>query len=142
MASDGENEDVLHGTTLRVYRYILGQAKPVRVREVQRALKFSSPRLASYHIEKLLTSGLVKDTGSGYVVDKVVLSNIVKIWRFVVPRYLFYSIFFTALLIAELTVLNPHVLFREYLLAVFATAVASGIFTFETASAWRKVKLR
>jgi DNA-binding transcriptional ArsR family regulator len=131
------SEERLHGTTLKVYRYILRHG-PVRVREVQRALNLSSPRLASYHIEKLAADGLVKDVGEGYIVDKVILSNIVKVRRLVVPRYLFYFVFFITLLIVELTLLNPGILIREYLLTIFATAIAAAIFLWETIQAWRK----
>lgn len=76
--------------------------------------------------------------GEGYVVDKVILSNIVKVRRLVVPRYLFYFVFFITLLIVELTLLNPGILIREYLLTIFATAIAAAIFLWETIQAWRK----
>lgn len=130
-------EEGLHGTTLKVYRYILRHG-PVRVREVQRALNFSSPRLASYHIEKLVRDGLIKDVGEGYVADKVILENIVRIRRLLIPRYLFYAIFFLTLLIMELTLLNPKIPIREYLLAIFTTAIATAIFLWETIQTWRK----
>ena len=134
MSSD---EEVLHGTTLKVYRYILRHG-PVRVRELQRALNLSSPRLAAYHIEKLVSYGLVKDVGEGYIADKVVLDNIVRIKRLLVPRYLFYAVFFLALLIVELTLLNPGIPAREYLLTIFTTATAAAVFLWETIQAWRK----
>jgi len=55
----------LKGNTLRVYWYVMNaKEQTVGVREVQRALSFSSPTLALYHLDKLKDLGLVsKDTG-------------------------------------------------------------------------------
>jgi len=49
-------EDVLKGTTLRVYRLIYRQGRPMGVHDVQRGLQLSSPSVAQYHIKKLLES--------------------------------------------------------------------------------------
>ena len=61
MASDEEIiESELKGKTLLVYMYILKSSDPtVGVREVQRALGFSSPSVSSYHLNKLHELGLV-----------------------------------------------------------------------------------
>jgi DNA-binding transcriptional ArsR family regulator len=55
-----EAEDMLRGTTLEVYRFLLKGSRPLGAREIQRALKFSSPSLAVYHLSKLEEIGLVK----------------------------------------------------------------------------------
>lgn len=52
MASS-DAEDILRGKTLDVYRYVLKNRRPSGVREVQRALKFSSPRLATLPSEQI-----------------------------------------------------------------------------------------
>ncbi|MCL6579066.1 MAG: winged helix-turn-helix domain-containing protein [Candidatus Bathyarchaeota archaeon] len=67
----GEQRDILRGLTLKVYRFILKNNKPVGIREVQRALKLSSPTLALYHINKLEEAGLVKKHLNGYVADRI-----------------------------------------------------------------------
>ncbi len=63
----------LKGNTLRVYWYVMNANKQtVGVREVQRALNFSSPTLALYHLDKLKDLGLVsKDTGEYRLIKEV-----------------------------------------------------------------------
>ncbi len=49
--SDRELEAELRGKTFRVYAYMLMRGKPsYGVREIQRALGFSSPSVAAYHL--------------------------------------------------------------------------------------------
>lgn len=60
MSGQSEPKDVLRGLTLKVYRFILKNDKPVGIREVQRALNLSSPTLALYHMNKLEEAGLIK----------------------------------------------------------------------------------
>jgi len=63
---DVDLEAELRGKTLKVYRYLLERyGSKVGVREVQRKLKFSSPSLAAYHLEKLVSLGLVGKTETG-----------------------------------------------------------------------------
>jgi len=52
---------MLKGKTLKVYWYMLQQpSRSVGVREIQRALRFSSPSVALHHLEKLEDLGLVQ----------------------------------------------------------------------------------
>ena len=67
-----KTDDVLRGTTLEVYHFILKSGKPIGVREVQRALNLSSPSLAVYHMSKLEEAGLLKRENGDYVINKVV----------------------------------------------------------------------
>ena len=54
MGEEEKIESELKGNTLRVYWMLLqSQSAGVGVREVQRQLGFSSPALASYHLNKL-----------------------------------------------------------------------------------------
>jgi hypothetical protein len=110
-------EDVLRGKTLDVYRYVLKNSKPTGVREVQRALGLSSPRLAFYHLNKLEETGFLKKTVDGYVVDRVFLLNSFRFRRLLIPRYIFYTIFFVTAIIIQLTVFRPTILRPEYVLA-------------------------
>jgi|GEM_PF-1549055 transcriptional regulator, ArsR family len=48
-------EGELKGKTPQVYLYMLKRNEPVGVREVQRDLDFSSPSVASYHLDKLIS---------------------------------------------------------------------------------------
>jgi len=100
-------EDVrskLKGTTLRVYWHLLRSGKPTTIRRLQRDLSFSSPSLASYHLEKLIDMDLVKkDVRGDYKLKKTVsleaVSSFVRISHLMIPRYIFYTTFFFTLLI-------------------------------------------
>lgn len=100
-------EDVLRGITLQVYRYVLKNHKPTGIREVQNSLNLSSPRLAFYHLNKLEEVGLVKKTSEGYVADRIVLHDSVRLKRFLVPRQFFYALFFATMLGFQLTLFKP-----------------------------------
>jgi DNA-binding transcriptional ArsR family regulator len=136
--SSEDIEDILKGLTLRVYRYVLKNKKETGVREVQRALKLSSPTLAVYHLEKLEQAGLVKRGASGYVVDRVYLRNLIRFRRLLVPRYFFYALFFTLAVVAELTVFKPVVFSREYVFALIITSAAAASYLYETVITWMK----
>ena len=99
-------EDVkskLKGTTLRVYWHLLRSGKPTTTRHLQRDLSFSSPSVASYHLEKLMDMGLVKKVRGDYELKKTVsleaVSSFVRISHLMIPRYVFYTAFFLTLLI-------------------------------------------
>jgi DNA-binding transcriptional ArsR family regulator len=99
-------EDVkskLKGTTLRVYWHLLRSGKPTTIRHLQRDLSFSSPSVASYHLEKLIDMGLVKKVRGDYELKKTVsleaMSSFVRISHLMIPRYIFYTTFFFTLLI-------------------------------------------
>jgi len=136
------NEDeVLIGTTLKVYRFVLKKGKPIGIREVHRALKLSSPTLASYHLSKLERAGLLRQTNEGFVVDKVVLYNFVRLRKLLIPRYLFYSLFFATATLIELVFFKPSVLTREYVFGVVISVAATFFYSYETAKIWLKNKI-
>jgi DNA-binding transcriptional ArsR family regulator len=139
--SDRESKDILKGTTLEIYRLLLKTNKPLGIREIQRALNLSSPSQAQYHLNKLEEAGLLKREMGNYVINKVLLENCVRISRFLIPRYLFYSIFAIAILLIEVVLLRPAVLNREYFLFVAATLIFVLIFCYETARVWLKGNL-
>ena len=60
-----DRETKLKGTTLRVYWALLRSGKPTTIRRLQRSLGFSSPSVASYHLEKLMDMDLVKKNVMG-----------------------------------------------------------------------------
>ena len=132
---------VLVGRTLKVYRYVLKTGKPTGIREVQRALKLSSPTLSSYHLSKLERAGLLRQTNEGYVVDKVILHNFVRLKRLLIPRYLFYSLFFATTTFIELFFFKPSVITREYAFAVLISLIATFSFSYETVRMWLKNKI-
>ena len=109
--NDEKIESELKGNTLRVYWILLNsQAGTIGVRGVQRALRFSSPALASYHLTKLEELGLAEKTDGEYrLVRDVrvdVLKQFTKFGSFMLPRYTLYAAMFTTLLIFYLTQLR------------------------------------
>jgi len=111
------------------------------VREVQRALHFSSPSVAHHHLEQLLELGLVQkqDIGGHYsLVSEVkigVLRHFVKLGKLLFPRYFFYAVFSTTFYIIYLAVLMEN-LSRENLFIAFFGAIVSAIFWYEAARIW------
>ena len=94
----------LRGRTLKAYMFILRNTGPLGVRELQRALGLSSPSVAYHHLDKLVRLGLVeKDEYGEYAVVKninvSVLQAFTQIGRLVVPRFVFYAVFFTTLMV-------------------------------------------
>ncbi|MDH5481439.1 MAG: hypothetical protein OEY22_00965 [Candidatus Bathyarchaeota archaeon] len=133
----------LKGNTLRVYLYILKSSSNVGVREVQRALDFSSPTLAVYHLDKLVGLGLVEKKHGDYELVKEVkigvLKQFVRIGAVLLPRYVFYATLFTTLLILYIVYLLGFE--RVSLSSIFALIFGVlGIITswYETIKAWRE----
>ncbi len=133
-----ESKEVLKGTTLEVYRFLLKSSKPVGTRELQRALNMSSSSVATYHLSKLEDSGLLKREDGGFTVSKYLLENSVKVSRFLVPRYFFYAVFAVAVLMLELTLLRPNVFYSEYAFSVTTTGLFVLFFCYEAVKTYRK----
>jgi predicted DNA-binding transcriptional regulator len=135
-------ESALKGKTLIVYWYLLQQpTHTVGIREVQRALGFSSPSIAVHHLEKLQDLGLIRKKGTGeYVLQEEVkvgiLSFFTRMGRFLVPRYLFYSVLFSTMLTAYLTLCVLGRIYPSFYAVMFGL-IASIIFWVETFRLWR-----
>jgi DNA-binding transcriptional ArsR family regulator len=135
-------ESEIHGTTLRVYWYLFRNAKPVGVRETQRALSMSSPSTALYHLEKLRELGVTEkdEIGQYFLKEQVQVGTLrmfLRIGRLILPRYLFYAIFLTTAVavyaverIIQMGTLEPA--------AVVFGAAGAGISWYECARLWRE----
>lgn len=137
----GEDDTVLNGTTLRVYRFLYrqGSSHPVSLHDIQRGLGLSSASLAQYHVKKLLDSGLVKETDSGgFTVDRVVFENMIRIRRSIVPLQIMFCIFFITCLILLLTLFRPQDISGIYIFSVVICMAAIGMFGYEAANASSK----
>jgi len=136
-------ESELKGKTLQIYWYMLrSPGSHVGVREIQRKLHLSSPSVASHHLEKLVTLGLVDKThiGEYYSTQEVkvgLLRFFTRLGRFLVPRYLFYSVWFTTMLIIYLTFYPPNGSIHNLAAVIFGT-LASLILWLETLRLWRQ----
>ncbi len=132
----------LRGNTLLVYWYLLRKRQnPAGVREVQRALGFSSSSTASYHLEKLTELGLVaKDSFGNYKVSRVVKVGVTSAFLFVggfaFPKHLLYALT-TSLLILLFILFFISILSPMVMLALLPGMMAAGIFWYETVKVWR-----
>jgi hypothetical protein len=139
--SEEKIESVLKGNTLRVYWFLLRSSNGVvGARETQRALKFSSPALAVYHLEKLTELGLAEKTNGEYRLVKAVnvgvLKQFVRFGAFMLPRHFLYATMFTTLLIFYLTQFKSVEFYSVF--ALVLGLLATGIMWYETFKAWRQ----
>jgi len=130
----------LKGNTLRVYWYLLNSsAEFIGPRQIQRALGFSSPSLAAYHLDKLLTLGLVKKSSGEYklkeIVDVGILKQFMKWKGFIVPRHVTYAILISTLFIFFLTQLREINFYS--LFALIFGSISATIFWYETIRVWQ-----
>jgi hypothetical protein len=138
---DDEITSNLTGNTLRVYKALLHSDNGVLgVRELQRQLKFSSPALASYHLNKLEDLELVvKERGDYRLIKEVkvgILKQFVKIGKYNLPRYFLYATMFTTLLIFFLSQMK-EVSFYSVFSLIFGF-LATTILWYETICVWRQ----
>jgi hypothetical protein len=136
-------ESELKGKTLRVYWYFLkSPATAVGVRKIQRSLGFSSPSVASHHLEKLLSLGLIEKTKTGeyFLVQQVkvgMLRFFTKMGRFLVPRYFFYSVWLTTMLVFYILFYVPTGDVHNLAALIFGIS-SSVILWYETFRLWRE----
>lgn len=137
----------LTGTTLRVYRYLYRMGKPCGIREIQRGLGLSSSSVAVYHVRKLLEAGLIREESaadaadgsqvdssrgsSGYVVDRIIYENMIRVRRSLIPLQVGYSVFFATALVILLVLLRPNPISGGFIFALLVIAAACGLFAYE-----------
>jgi hypothetical protein len=139
-ATDKKKIDAqLRGNTLRVYLYVLKlRGDTVGVRQVQRALGFSSPTLAVHHLEKLRDLGLLAKESTEYrliqEIDVGIFKQFVRMGDIFVPRQMIYAVAFTTLLIYYLFELGELNFYSVYALILAVTGTLT--MWFETFRAW------
>jgi hypothetical protein len=132
----------LKGNTLRVYWFVMNASnQTVGVREAQRALNFSSPTLALYHLDKLRDLGLVSRDSGGYKLIKEVKVDVLKQFmklpgQFFVPRFSLYAVLFTVLTIYYALNLVTIDFFAFF--GLLFGGLGSAIFWFEAIKTWRQ----
>ncbi len=129
--SETKPDDILEGTTREVFRFVYRQRKPVGIHDIQRGLGLSSPSVAHYHVGKLLKAGLLIEDGEGYIADKTIFENMIRIRKTVLPLRTAYAAFFLTALLALTTVMRPNQLSSTYMFAVVVVLVAFAISSFE-----------
>jgi len=141
MEDETKLDYALRGKAWKVYWLLLKNGRPMSVREVQRALHFSSPSVANHHLEQLRELGLVEKQNIGghyYLASQVkigVLRHFVKLGKLLFPRYFFYAVFSTTLLVTYLLFLMQGFT-RENLFILSFGTVVSVIFWYEAVRIW------
>lgn len=135
-------ESELKGKTMLVYMHMIRADQPsVGVREVQRALGFSSPSVASYHLNKLQDLGLVDSERGDYkLVREVkigVLRQFVTFGGVMLPRLLFYAVLVTSML-ATYILQFPMNITRQNVTTILMGFVPAVAFWYETIKVWRE----
>ena len=120
-----------------MYRFLFKQGRAVRLHDVQRSLGLSSPSVAQYHVSKLLQAGFIRETDEGYVVDRVLFGNFVRVRRMVLPFQMVYSVFFASALIVLRAILRPPTLTSSYFFALVVIWIGLGFSLFESIRALR-----
>jgi len=127
--TDFDSDTELRGRTLRAYLFILKSPKAVGVRELQRSLGLSSPSVAYHHLDKLTRLGLIeKDQYGEYAIVKNVNVNVLQaftqVGRLLVPRFIFYAVFFSTLMIGYVLAFQQSINFFAMAFGLFASAFA------------------
>jgi hypothetical protein len=141
--SPKEIESQLKGKTLLVYWFMLRSPdSPVGVREIQRKLGFSSPSVAAHHLDKLHSLGLVEKSlrGEYYLKEEVkvgILKFFTRLGRFMVPRYLFYSVMFSTMLVAYVVLYGMSGSIHNVAALIFGVS-ACIVLWLETIRLWRE----
>jgi DNA-binding transcriptional ArsR family regulator len=135
-------EAQVRGTTLRVYWNVFKSEGSVGVREIQRACGLASPSTALHHLEKLRELGVVQkdEFGQYRLVEQVKVGTLrlfLKFGKLVLPRYLFYAVFFSASLVLYVLGSFWYSMSLDAMAMLFGLS-ASAASIFETIRIWRE----
>ena len=142
--SDDSALYTLSATTSLVYWYIASRSnRSAGVREIQRAMRFSSPSSAQYHLGKLEEAGLVgKDVQGNYAVKRNVRLGLMRNFAFfrgkLIPRHLFYAVGTTLISVVYLFLLRSYLSSNIVILAIIPNVLSAFIFWYEAWSVWRQ----
>jgi len=139
--------DELEGNTLSVYAFIVRADRPVGTRDVTRGAELSSTSVAHRHLQKLENLGLIeKDNYGNYVLkEKTPIDGHVWVGKNLVPRLMFYSLFFLGAFAAEVSIILLSFLIKDLVVGVSflfltgMTLVAMVLFLLEGLALYRKL---
>ena len=131
----------LKGNTLLIYWLMLRRNCPQRAREIQRLAGLSSSSLALHHLAKLIELDLVETDDDGYYILKRrirpgLLSMFVGAGYMFIPRFVFYGVFNTALLLSCTYIFGGQI-DSSILLLIFILLINCIIFWVESIRVWR-----
>lgn len=128
----------MNASAFHTYVYLVKAGKPIGPREVMRGANLTSPSVAYRNLQKLIDLGLViKDEYSNYFVkEKVGLKGHMWLGKTIVPRFIVFGLIFVGVLVAEVVILLPHLLFAtsvegSFWLLTVLTVITAVIFLVE-----------
>ncbi len=147
LSDDSEDSHLEHiaselkGNTLIIYWFMLRNNCPHSAREIQRRVKLSSSSLALHHLNKLIDLKLVKRNGDGlYIVAQSIRPGLLSFFagsgRLFVPRFTFYAVFNSLLLISSTYLFWNH-LDAASIILLISLSVSSAVFWLESFRLWR-----
>jgi DNA-binding transcriptional ArsR family regulator len=133
-------DKLLKGRTMSVYALLLSSGE-MGVRDVQRALGFSSPSLALHHLTKLTELDLVSKNVEGvYYVTRTVrvgsLSLFIKFGSRLLPRFLFLGTLFSIMLVVYLVLFVSWPLTGGDIMFICLSIVAILLTFYESRRIW------
>src|SRR5438094_278330 len=140
----------LSETAMLIYVYIQSRSgDSVRLRDIQRAMNFSSPSSALFHLQKLESAGLVqKDNVGDYRIKTRVRVSLVRNFLIIkgalIPRHLFYASAKTAVSILYFVLLSQFLSSPIAIVALLLNAGSAAAFWYEKQGNdgdWRGQKL-
>ena len=131
----------IYGKTLDVYLCILTSENAIGVRDIWRALKFSSPSLAQYHVNKLLDLKLIETDFDGkYKINDQesieALRSFLLLRGMLIPRLTIYSALILGLMVSYVMYWPWRGDFRD-LVTLFIGLFSAGAFLFEAVKQYR-----
>jgi hypothetical protein len=131
----------IYGKTWDVYLCILTSSAPIGVRDIWRALGFSSPSLAQYHVNKLLDLKLIETTTGGkYVTNDEerleALRSFLMLRGMLIPRMVVYAALLSGVLASYVLFWPWRGDFRD-LVTVSVTLFSIAAFLFEAIKQYR-----
>ena len=131
----------IYGKTLDVYLCILTSDDNIGVRDIWRALKFSSPSLAQYHVNKLLDLKLIETDFDGkYKINDQesieALRSFLLLRGMLIPRLTIYSALILGLMVSYVMYWPWRGDFRD-LVTLFIGLFSAGAFLFEAVKQYR-----
>ncbi|MHA1945712.1 MAG: hypothetical protein ACXAC6_03695 [Candidatus Hodarchaeales archaeon] len=148
MQKDPNHEKLLQGTTLQVYWFLLTHPDGIAgIREIQKALKLSSPGLVSYHINNLISVGIIaknNDNDKYYVKEEVksgILGFYFRLGYRIVPRFSIYLIIFIVCLIIFVLFMidrgDAYILDSSNWVFLFVLIFGTIVFMYESLKIWK-----
>jgi hypothetical protein len=131
----------IYGKTLDVYLCILTSEESMGVRDIWRALNFSSPSLAQYHVNKLIDLKLIETDFDGkYRINDQesieALRSFLLLRGMLIPRLTIYSALILGLLVSYVIYWPWRGDFRD-LVTLFIGIFSAGAFLFEAVKQYR-----